>query len=115
MNNLQDQRDWAPPQYNQYQQWAEIHPADPNVLNILFATTSRQEGSYSWRNQLGLRRGATTIRVAHPSTWQRFVPAPCSKGDTNEVLQTIHQRGEAKAFLAGELPVKEKKKKFGQK
>ena len=26
MSNYSDQRHWAPPQYNQYQQWAEIHP-----------------------------------------------------------------------------------------
>lgn len=36
MNNLQGQRDWAPPQYNQYQQWAEIHPTDPNMYLTFF-------------------------------------------------------------------------------
>ena len=61
MNNLQDQRDWAPPQYNQYQQWAEIHPTDPQFVSdvLLKEGPLGEEYSYSWRNQLGLWRGAT--------------------------------------------------------
>ena len=42
MNNLKDQRDWAPYLFNQYQQWAEIHPTDPNVY-----------GPYSYKEPLG--------------------------------------------------------------
>ena len=36
MNNLQDQRDWAPYQFNQYHQWAEFHPSDTNMYRTFF-------------------------------------------------------------------------------
>ena len=68
MNNLQDQRDWAPPQYNQYQQWAEIHPTDPNMYRTLFLQRDHLAKKIRIRGETNWVYGEVppTIRVAHP-------------------------------------------------
>jgi len=68
MNNLKDQRDWAPPQYNQYQQWAEIHPTDPNMYRTFFLQRDHLAKKIRIRGETNWVYGEVppTIRVAHP-------------------------------------------------
>ena len=68
MNNLQDQRDWAPPQYNQYQQWAEIHPTDPNMYRTFFLQRDHLAKKIRIRGETNWVYGEVTptIRVAFP-------------------------------------------------
>ena len=68
MNNLQDQRDWAPYQFNQYHQWAGFHPSDTNMYRTFFlerdhlAKKIRICGETNWV----YGEVPPTIRVAHP-------------------------------------------------
>ena len=81
MNNLQDQRDWAPYQFNQYQQWAEIHPTEPNMYRTFFlqrdhlAKKIRIRGETNWVYGEVTQLFVWCIRCI----WQRSEQAHCFK------------------------------------
>ena len=68
MNNFSDQRHWAPTQFNQYQQWAEIHPTDPNMYRTFFLQRDHLAKKVRIRGETNWVYGEvpSTIRVAHP-------------------------------------------------
>ena len=67
MNNF-DQRDWAPTQFNQNQQWAEIHPTDPNMYRTFFLQRDHVAKKVRIRGETNCVYGEVppTIRVAQP-------------------------------------------------
>ena len=117
MNNFSDQGHWAPTQYNQYQQWAEKRfiPLTPICIGSSSCreTTLRRWFVFVEKPTGFMERCLQRFVWRIQCTWRRSVPAPCSKKEIpmNSYKQFISEAREAKALLASELPVSQRKKK----